>query len=68
MFGNSFFKGVVILFSMLSIILSIFSVIFKISPVYAVCLFIVTLILNIVDNILTTKEYNKKMLLNICAY
>lgn len=61
MFGNSFFKYVVVIFSMLSIILSIFSVIFKLSPIYAICLFVVTLILNVIDNVLTTREYNKNI-------
>ena len=61
MFGNSFFKYVVVIFSMLSIILSIFSVIFKLSPIYAICLFVVTLVLNVVDNVLTTREYNKNI-------
>lgn len=61
MFGNSFFKYVVVLFSMLSIILCIFSVIFKLSPIYAICLFVVTLILNVIDNVLTTREYNKNI-------
>ena len=61
MFGNSFFKYVVVIFSMLSIILSIFSVIFKLSPIYAICLFVITLVLNVVDNVLTTREYNKNI-------
>ena len=61
MCGNSFFKYVVVIFSMLSIILSIFSVIFKLSPIYAICLFVVTLVLNVVDNVLTTREYNKNI-------
>lgn len=61
MFGNSFLKFIVIVLSSLCIICAVFTVVLKISPIYSIVLFILTLVLNIIDNIVTTSSYKKNM-------
>ena len=61
MFGNSFLKIIVIVFSVLCIMCAVFTVVFKISPIYSIILFVIALILNIIDNVVTTKSLNRDM-------
>lgn len=61
MFENSFLKFMVVFFSGMCVVCAILTMILKISPIYAIIVFIITLILNIIDNIVTSKAYKKDM-------
>ncbi len=61
MFGNSFFKIVVIIFSTMTIVAALYTVIFNKSPLIALIIFFITIILNVLDCIFTNKEYKKNM-------
>lgn len=59
MFGNSYLKWVVIIFSLGTVVSAIYTAIFNASPIVTIVLFLVALMLNIVDGILTKKDYEK---------
>lgn len=59
MFGNSYLKWVVIIFSLGAVVSAIYTAIFNASPIVTIVLFLVALILNIVDGILTKKDYER---------
>lgn len=59
MFGNSYLKWVVIIFSLGAVVSAIYTAIFNASPIVTIVLFLVALMLNIVDAILTKKDYEK---------
>ena len=59
MFGNSYLKWVVIKFSLGAVVSAIYTAIFNASPIVTIVLFLVALVLNIVDGILTKKDYER---------
>ena len=62
MFGNSYLKWVIIIFSLGAVASAIYTAIFNASPIVTIVLFLVALMLNIVDGILTKKDYEKFIL------
>lgn len=61
MYGNSFFKIVVMIFSGATIVAALYTVIFNKTPMIAFILFFISLILNIIDNAISNKQYKKNM-------
>ena len=59
MFGNSYLKWVVIVFSLGAVASAIYTAIFNASPIVTIILFLVALVLNIIDGIITRKDYEK---------